>query len=127
MNTAKSTAGTRYTSTYRSIRNSKILSYALALFFFAMAVGSFMDTNGDHNLPMFFIWFGACVGSLISVRKIKRREETLKLREKVYLSGSLDTYVAGKKVKSIPIEDTADIQILVAELEEAIKRKHGIK
>lgn len=83
MNTAKSTAASRYRSTYRYIRNSKILSYALSMFFFAMAVGAFMESNGEQNLPMFFVWAGACAGSLLSVRKIKRREELLKMREKV--------------------------------------------
>lgn len=127
MNNAKSTAGTRYTSTYRSIRNSKMLSYALALIFFAMAVGSFMDTNGDQNLPMFFIWCGACVGSLISVRKIKRREELLKMREQVDVSDNLINHSGETRNPKVHLEPSVEIDVLIAELEEAIKRKHGIK
>lgn len=127
MNNAKSTAGTRYAKTYRAIRSSKILSYSLAILFFAMAVGSFMETNGDQNLPMFFIWCGACVGSLISVRKIKRREELLKTSGQADVSANMRNQSGATRNPKVNLEPSVYIDVLIDELEEAIKLKHGIK
>lgn len=63
------TAKTRYLKTYRFTRSLNVIWWAMVVYCFFQAVGSFSNHDGGQNVFEFFMWVSVATGLIIAIKR----------------------------------------------------------